>query len=77
MEIVDDALEEHITRGWKPISTSDVPDSSDNNDVVLCNDSPTKPSHLECISISSDDEGISLHLFSYKLISLINLTFLY
>lgn len=51
----DDALDNLITRGWKPVGTgspSAVVGSSQNE--VLCIEPP--PVHLDCISISSDDD---------------------
>ena len=64
VEDAEDALEKQITRGW----TSGIADSSDNNDVVFCTDTISKPSNQECISISSDEEeGTSNHIDTHDL----------
>lgn len=63
IEMDDDALDEQITRGWKPISGGSPSASvgSTQNDV-LCIEPP--PIHLDCISISSDD-SIGVFFFSF------------
>lgn len=56
MEMDEDALDEQIARGWKPLCTrSPSADVGSSQNDVLCIEPP--PVHLDCISISSDEDG--------------------